>query len=93
MRRMWREFCSPFAPIGTRSRRRAPACAAFAISLVSLVFGFGASADDYAQEWAPPIGSILPPLAAPDHTGTQRTLDDLAGDQGLLIFLNRSADW
>jgi hypothetical protein len=35
----------------------------------------------------------LPVLEAPDQTGTVRTLDDLAGDHGLLLFLNRSADW
>ncbi len=35
----------------------------------------------------------MPLLEAPDHTGTLRTLPDLAGEQGLLLFLSRSADW
>ena len=35
----------------------------------------------------------MPPLEAIDETGAARTLDDLYGDQGLLLILNRSADW
>jgi len=50
-------------------------------------------ADDFADAWGPSVGSPLPVLEAPDQTGTLRTLDDLSGEQGLLLFLNRSADW
>jgi hypothetical protein len=57
--------------------------------LVALV----ASADDYSGEWGPEIGSQLTLLKAHDQAGTLRTLDNLAGEQGLLLFLNRSADW
>ena len=32
-------------------------------------------------------------LAAPDQAGTARDLENLAGEQGLLLFLSRSADW
>jgi len=52
-----------------------------------------ALADDYSDGWGPPIGSILPILEAPDQSGRIRTLDNLSGEQGLLLFLNRSADW
>ena len=48
---------------------------------------------EYAHDWGPAIGSRLPVLEAPDQTGKIRTLDDLSGEQGLLLFLNRSADW
>ena len=50
-------------------------------------------ADDYSAGWGPAVGSMMPVLEAPDHTGKVRTLDDLTGDQGLLLFLSRSADW
>ncbi len=52
-----------------------------------------ALADDYSDDWGPAIGTRLPVLEAPDQTGRVRTLDDLSGEQGLLLFLNRSADW
>lgn len=58
--------------------------------------GLARAADDasnYANEWGPRVGTSIPVLDAPDHTGERRTLADLAGDNGLLIFLNRSADW
>lgn len=61
--------------------------------LSALLAGTGASAADYAAGWGPEIGSPLPVLEAPDQTGTTRTLEDLTGEQGLLLFLNRSADW
>ena len=52
-----------------------------------------ALADDYAESWGPPVGSELPVLEAPDHSGQPRTLADLTGEKGLLLFLSRSADW
>ena len=58
-----------------------------------LVGSFGASASDFSESWGPEPGSTLPLLEAPDQTGTLRSLADLTGDQGLLLFLNRSADW
>jgi len=53
----------------------------------------GALASEFSESWGPEVGSTPPLLEAPDQTGTIRTLDDLAGEQGLLLFLNRSADW
>ena len=52
-----------------------------------------APAAEYNSEWGPAVGSMLPLLEAPDQTGQVRQFDDLAGEQGLLLFLNRSADW
>ena len=50
----------------------------------------GVSAMD--PPWGPAVGTQVV-IAAPDQTGTQRTVGDLAGRNGLLLFLNRSADW
>ncbi|MEM1436127.1 MAG: hypothetical protein AAGG11_18885 [Pseudomonadota bacterium] len=47
----------------------------------------------YADQWGPAAGSPLPLLAASDHTGNARSLGDLSGKNGLLLFFNRSADW
>ena len=58
-----------------------------------LIFAVHAGADDYSAGWGPAVGTAMPTLAAPDQTGTERRLADLSGDQGLLLFLNRSADW
>ena len=50
-------------------------------------------ADDHARE--PGIGTKLSvdDIAGKDHTATSRSLSSLAGENALLIFLNRSADW
>ena len=65
------------------------------IALLTGVFfaGVAAAADDYSAGWGPAVGNPLPILDAPDQNGTRRELADLSGDQGLLLFLNRSADW
>jgi hypothetical protein len=47
----------------------------------------------YADVWGPALGAALPRFQAPDQDGRMRSLDDLAGDRGLLLFLIRSADW
>ena len=52
-----------------------------------------ATADEYTDQWGPPLGETVPILEAHDHTGTLRTLDNLKGSKGLLLFMNRSADW
>ena len=63
------------------------------LSLSSLVLGTSAAlADEFSESWGPAIGTPVT-LEAPDQTGVLRSLDDLAGEQGLLLFLNRSADW
>jgi len=55
--------------------------------------GLTATADDYSASWGPAIGTSMPLLAASDQDGQARSLTNLAGDQGLLLFLSRSADW
>lgn len=57
-----------------------------------MVAGAGWSSE-YSEGWGPEIGTAVPVLEAPDQTGAIRTLADLSGEQGLLLFLNRSADW
>jgi len=52
-----------------------------------------ADAGGYAAAWGPAVGTRLPLLAAQDHDGRPRDLENLAGRQGLLLFLYRSADW
>jgi hypothetical protein len=64
-----------------------------ALGTALLCLSSSLSADDYADEWGPPVGTPMPPLSAPDQAGSPRTLANLTGDQGLLLFLNRSADW
>lgn len=51
------------------------------------------AADDYARDWGPQLGTPMPLLEAQDQAGASRTLDNLQGEQGLLLFLSRSADW
>ena len=48
---------------------------------------------DYADEWGPPVGTALPMLDALDQDGNQRTFENLAGEEGLLLFFSRSTDW
>ena len=64
------------------------------LSLGGLLLGSGSAlASEYSESWGPAVGSTPPLLEAPDQTGAMRSLQDLAGEQGLLLFLNRSADW
>ena len=64
------------------------------VSMLALAGIAGSAwADGYSQQWAPPVGTPMPVLDASDHTGTPRSFENLAGENGLLIFLNRSADW
>lgn len=64
----------------------------FVLSLAGLSATF-AVADEYSEQWGPTLGSELVVLEAFDQSGQLRTLTDLAGERGLLLFLNRSADW
>ena len=52
-----------------------------------------AGAMEYQDAWGPPIGSAMPSFRAPDHTDAWRDLADLSGENGLLLFAVRSADW
>lgn len=53
----------------------------------------GARASEYADAWGVALGTAAPELRALDQAGRQRSLDDLARENGLLILFNRSADW
>jgi hypothetical protein len=48
---------------------------------------------EYADDWGPVTGSSVQLFEAYDQDGELRTLDNISGEQGLLLFLNRSADW
>ena len=74
-------------------RRRVAILVSLTGLTAGVLFAGAASADDYSDNWGPAVGSPLPLLEAYDQSGTLRTLDDLSGEQGLLLFLNRSADW
>jgi len=48
---------------------------------------------EYADDWGPETGSTMQLFEAYDQDGELRTLDNISGSQGFLLFLNRSADW
>lgn len=75
--------------------KRLPAQTVTWFGLITLLLSLGqtARADSYSDSWGPAVGTVLPVLAAPDQTGAVRSLDTLSGEQGLLLFLVRSADW
>ncbi len=50
-------------------------------------------AADYAESWGPPVGAAAPAILAEDQEGIKRDLASLAGKNGLLLVLSRSADW
>jgi len=76
--------------VSRRVRRRIAALAGLLIALGAVGT---AAADEYNEQWGPAIGSELPLLEAFDQAGKPRTLADLAGERGLLLFMSRSADW
>ncbi len=50
-------------------------------------------ANNYTDTWGPPVGATAPALLAEDQAGSPRDLKSLAGHNGLLLVLSRSADW
>jgi hypothetical protein len=67
----------------------------FVVAAVAVLSGLsgGAYGSEYSSNWGPAVGSRLPVLEAYDQSGQRRTLADLAGENGLLLFMSRSADW
>lgn len=61
---------------------------AFALSILAVTAHAA-----YQDDWGPPVGAVLPALAAEDQSGVERRVADLAGEKGLLVFFVRSADW
>ena len=72
-----------------------PALMLFALPLA----GCGNNDDPVEQSQAaaaglgPAIGSLAPDIRLLDANGTERTLADLAGENGSVVFFNRSLDW
>ncbi len=75
------------------TKRVGPFVTTLAVLFTTTFAVMSASADEYAREWGPAVGAQVPLLNAPDHTGVPRDLNSLAGENGLLILVNRSADW
>lgn len=46
-----------------------------------------------AAEFGPAIGTSAPSLSLSDATGTSRSWADLSGEEGVLVYFNRSLDW
>ncbi len=81
-----------------RVSRASPSLARGSAFLVLALLTLGAQApnalaEDYADGWGLPEGAKTSALEAPDQTGALRNLGSLAGERGLLLFVNRSADW
>ena len=51
------------------------------------------SEDSYAAQWGPSLNTEIPTLTVLDVEGNAKTVSDLAGEQGLVIFFVRSSDW
>ena len=51
------------------------------------------TAADAARSFGPEIGGTAPALQVTDAGGAPRTLDSLMGDEGVVIYFNRSLDW
>ena len=63
------------------------------VALAAAGWAAGLLAEEYSDGWSLPLGTQAPAIAAPDQSGAERSLDSLAGERGLLLFLVRSADW
>ena len=61
--------------------------------LILLLWAPGGFADEYSERWGPAVGDSLPLLEATDQAGSTRSFENLKGKNGLLLFMNRSADW
>lgn len=46
-----------------------------------------------AHDLGPGVGAPMPAISAPDQSGAQRTLASLAGANGTVLLVTRSADW
>lgn len=50
-------------------------------------------AAEAAADFGPNVGESAPAIRARDSAGDARSLSDLAGPQGLVVYFNRSLDW
>jgi peroxiredoxin len=46
-----------------------------------------------AESFGPAVGETAPGFTLPDAAGQARSLEDLAGARGLVLYMNRSLDW
>ena len=68
-------------------------CAVFAAALFALMSGPSLPVNA-AADLGPAIGARTPDIGnPPDQTGAPRTLQSLMGQNGLVLFFFRSADW
>jgi peroxiredoxin len=60
--------------------------AAVALSVASI-------ASAQTHNFGPAVGATVAEISAPDETGATRTLASLAGENGTVLLITRSADW
>ena len=65
------------------------ACSTLAVLALSSLAG----ADEYTDGWGPAAGSTIGDLVFVGADGNDAALSSLQGENGTLLFLNRSADW
>lgn len=63
--------------------------ASFVVATLALV----SAASAQTHTLGPAIGATLPMIEAPDQDGATRSLSSLAGPNGLVLLVTRSADW
>ena len=63
------------------------------ITYVAAAIAMIGAASAQTHNAGPAIGSMLPPISAPDATGANRTLASLAGANGTVLLVTRAADW
>ncbi|WP_439635893.1 peroxiredoxin family protein [Oceanicaulis sp.] len=51
------------------------------------------TAADAASRFGPEVGQVAPALDVTDAAGAPRTLESLMGEQGMVVYFNRSLDW
>ena len=64
-----------------------------AVLAATVLIAIFSVASDYVDTWGPPVGSRVEPFSLSDNAGKTRSMADLMGAKGLLVFFNRSADW
>ncbi|MCR9130354.1 MAG: peroxiredoxin family protein [Alphaproteobacteria bacterium] len=71
----------------------AAAVLAFCTAPVLAQDGPAAQASAAAETFGPAVGQAAPAFSLPDSSGDMRTLAELAGPRGLVLYFNRSLDW
>ncbi len=51
------------------------------------------AASESASQFGPVVGAVAPPFSVSDATGQIRTVADLSGEEGVVIYFNRSLGW